>query len=95
MTIKPLADAAIDWLYPGDSKAYHNKLSRERVPASGSWFLESDSFFVGKDAIARSGVVRPGHRLMPWQGLQRAAMLVMFTTPTSDSARAYQDYSQW
>jgi hypothetical protein len=44
MLMTTSADAAMAWLYPGDPKAHHDKIVRERAPASGSWFLESEAF---------------------------------------------------
>jgi hypothetical protein len=44
MLLMASADEAMTWLYPGDPKAYHNKIVRERAPVTGSWFLESEAF---------------------------------------------------
>jgi hypothetical protein len=44
MALKVNTDAAFNWIYPGDPKAHHDKIVRERAPASGSWFLESEPF---------------------------------------------------
>jgi hypothetical protein len=44
MAIDGGADEAINWLYPGNPNSHHDKIVRQRVYDSGSWFLESQRF---------------------------------------------------